>query len=400
MFEEVASKERRSRNRHCRWWQSCDRRLAAVENCFDLAGRASLVVAGADDAGLGAVTAQMDPFPATPNRDSSTPTVELRIGGQPAKLTELQRPAGDGLVTGSDGSRLRVVACGRSCSVPDPAAESPAVFSFDPGFPIAEIVRPYVKPALQLAMLTAGSAAAVHASAIERDDGAILVAGWSESGKTEAALALLEERGAFLSDKWTVLGADGTASAFPMPVGLRRWLLPHVPRLRRALPARHRLQLRAAGIARTVAHPLRRRGSLPAQAVERAVSLGERVSLRPSELRAAYRHADDPGRRVPLRTLALLTTVPDGAVSVAHAPPAWAAERLAVSAAYERRDWYALADRARYLAGVRGPAAPDEAIAAERELLRQALANATVIEIKAPYPVDPRQLIDALALYL
>jgi hypothetical protein len=371
-----------------------------VETCFDLAGQASLVVAGADDAALGAVAAQMDPFPAARGRGGSAPTVELRLGGQPAKLTELQRAAGDGLVTGSDGSRLHFVAGGRSCSIPDPATESPAVFNFDPGFPIAEIVRPYVKSALQLAMLAAGSAAAVHASAIERDGSAILVAGWSESGKTEAALALLEERGAFLSDKWTVLGVDGAASAFPMPVGLRRWLLPHVPRLRRGLPMRHRLQLRAAGIARTVAHPLRQRRSLPAQAVERAVSLGERVGLRPTELRAAYRHDDDPARRVPLQTLILLTTVPDGAVSVADAAPEWAAERLAASAAYERRDWYALADRARYLPGIRGPATADEAIAAERELLRRALSNATIIEIKAPYPVDPRQLTDALALYL
>jgi serine kinase of HPr protein (carbohydrate metabolism regulator) len=48
-------------------------------------------------------------------------------------------------------------------------------------------------------------AVAVHSAAVEMDGQAVLIAGWSESGKTETALALMEAGARFVSDKRTVL---------------------------------------------------------------------------------------------------------------------------------------------------------------------------------------------------
>jgi hypothetical protein len=370
-----------------------------VETCFDLAGRTSLVVAGAEPDAVRAVERQMDPFPASARAAETDAVLRLEAETGVRPLDELQRAAGDGLVTAWDGERLRVVIGGRSCSVPDPAAgESPA-FRFEPGFPLGEIVRSFVKPALQLG-LPAHGAAAVHSTAVVREGGAILVAGWSESGKTEVALALLEEEGSFLSDKWTVLGTDGQTSAFPMSVGIRRWVLPYLPKLRRGLPARHRAQLRAAGIARAASAPLRRAASLPGQVAERAVSLGERAALSPSELRGVYGQDDDPGRRVPLRLLVLLTTVPDGPPSAAESDPARAAARLAASAAYERRAWFSLAERARYLGHEDALSGPEATVERERAILGDALANVAVVEARTPFPADPRRVVAELAPWL
>lgn len=353
------------------------------------------MLSGVDEATVHAVTPQMDPFPPLAGDAPGADHVRLEEQAEPAVLTELQRPAGDGLVTATAGRGIRIVMDGRSCTVPDPLGDDPPVFALDPGFAAERLIRPFVKPALQLSLLR-HERAAVHATAIERDGRAILVGGWSESGKTEVALALLEQEGSFLSDKWAVVGGDGV-TAFPMPVGIRRWVLPYLPRLRRALPARHRAQLGLAGAAGAALRPLRRSGSRPVVAAGTVVALAERASLRPSELSAAYGQRDDPARRVPLGTLVLLATVPDGPIEVRELDPAEAARRLAESGAYERRQWSALAERARHLRGTSAPPSAWEAAERERGLLTGLLAEATVVEVAAPFPADPRVVAEALA---
>src|SRR5204862_272952 len=92
-----------------------------------------------------------------------------------------------------------------------------AIFAAEPGFPIARAFGRVVRPTLQLAMLARGGAA-VHSAAVELDGKAVLVAGWSESGKTETALALVEEGARFLSDKWTFVAEDGIRPGLHPPL--------------------------------------------------------------------------------------------------------------------------------------------------------------------------------------
>ncbi len=245
----------------------------------------------------------------------------------------------------------------------------------------------------------------MHGTAVELDGAGLIVAGWSESGKTETALALMEAGARFLSDKWTVLGPDGTMSAFPVSVGVRRWVLPHLPRLRASLPVRSRAQLGAAAVADVSSRPLRTRArgrltGLAADAASHAVGLAGRTALSPSELRAAYGQEDDPARHVPVRCVALLTTVEGDDIAVTEADPDWAAMRLARSAAYERRPWFALQERARYAAPERPAEGPEEVIERERDLLRPALSEMRLVSVEAPFPVDPRRVADAVSPYL
>ena len=367
---------------------------------YNLSGRVSLSAPDVDSHDAAFLAGAMDPFG---ERDPlpDAPLVELRRAELPA-LAELHRPAGDGLVTGSDGRDLRLVAGERSCTLPDALAEQPVCFRYEAGFPLRAVFKPFVRTAFQLAALGAESVA-VHAAAVELDGGAVLFAGWSESGKTEAAVAALEAGGRFLSDKWTLVGADGEASAFPIDVGVRGWVLRYAPRLRAAIPRAARAQLAVARAGERVVRPglARARGRVTGAAaaeVGRALDLADRAPVAASELSGAYGHEPDAERRVPLRAVVLLTTVPGGAPAAREADPAWATKRLAHSAAYERRPYFGLAERARYAFPDR-PRADLAEVVREREeaILSAILPGTSVIEARTPFPVDPRRVYEAVA---
>lgn len=378
-------------------------RKRPTDRRFDLAGRAALAATGMDERDLHALGRQLDPFAAG---NGASGDVELRRAAtaRPPAGAERHHAAGDGTTTAWSGEALHLLAGERWCRLPDLLAAGPLRFELEPGLALERVFGRLLRPALALALLRRGHVAA-HGTGVELDGGGILVAGWSESGKTETALALMERGARFLSDKWTVVGADASLSAFPIGAGVRRWVLPYLPRLRAGLPRAVRAQFALAAAADAGSRPLRggrargRAGALASEAAGRAVALADRAALSPSRLRAAYGQTDDPARHVPVRCVALLVNVDGDAVTVEPADPGWAARRLARSAAYERRPWFALHERARYSAPER-PAGDEQLEAVvehERALLEPLLAATPVMTIRAPFPTDPRRAADALA---
>jgi hypothetical protein len=370
---------------------------AVVAATFDLSGRLTLSVDDREAAVERFVADQMDPFERRPTSGRPDDVALEATLRRDRPVLDIQNPARDGTVTASDGERFYVLVDGRACVVPEPTRDRPIRFTYEPGFPVRRIYAALVRPAMQLD-LTRRDAVAVHSAAVEMDGRAVLVAGWSESGKTETALALMEVGARFVSDKWTILGTDGEVSAFPINIGIRRWVLRYLPTLRAALPGAPRAQLAVAGIAAAVSRPARgrvhpgRAGTL----ASRAVALADRAAVTPTELRTAYRQADDPARRLPLGTTAILTTVPGPEVVCEPADPAWAAARLARSAGFERRELFSVLERRRY-AFPRETGSPMEpAIAEETRLLEHALGNGRTLELRAPFPVDPRKVAEAL----
>ena len=360
---------------------------------FDIAGRLAVAVEGLGGRELAALAAGFDPYPM--GEAPATPDVVIaREAPSGTALTDIQRSARDGRVTATDGERFFLLADGARCTVPEPGAAAPARFAFEPRFPIAHELRPLVRPALQLALHARG-AVAVHGAAVAIDGRGVIVAGWSESGKTETALALAERGASFVSDKWTVVGEDGTAAAFPIGVGVRGWTLDHLPRLRAALGRGPRARLTAAGVARAAARALPRGGD----ALDRAVAAADRVGLAPSAVRRAYGDERAPWL-VPLAAVALLTTVPGPEVVVRPADPGWAAERLARTADYERRALFALHDRACWALPDRDRGVRTRLLAHEQAVLAGVLGRARVIEVRAPFPTDPGPVAAAIAAQL
>jgi hypothetical protein len=160
-----------------------------MEMRFDVAGRVTLLLLDPDERASRSVRAEMDPY-APASGPASEPAVVLARERVEAarRLIDVQNPAGDDVVTASDGSRPYILYEGLSCSLPVGVSDWPARFSYEPGFPLWRIFGSAIRPALQIAMLDR-QAAAVHAASVEVDGAGVVIAGWSESGKTETALA-------------------------------------------------------------------------------------------------------------------------------------------------------------------------------------------------------------------
>jgi hypothetical protein len=373
---------------------------------FDLSGRLALRCDDDDERVVRFVRGQMAPFQPTaeplPTGSRSADVVLAPAIVDAGSIVEQQGPANDDLRTGTDGRRLFVLADGKRCAIPDALDEGSIRFEYDPGFPLWRVFRSAVRPASQVMLAASGRGVAVHAASVTIDGGAIVVAGWSESGKTETALGLMEQGASFLSDKWTLVDPAGTASAFPISVGVRRWVLRYLPTLRSSLTRAARVQFRAAGIASLALEPVAARSSrsrtagLVADGARRALAIGDRAAFDVPELRSAYGQTDDPERVVPVRLVVALRTIPGGGIRVQEADPGEVAARLARTAAYERRPYFELLQRAGYALPDRPATPQDRAIAADEALLRAAFEGVRVVTVDAPFPTDPRPVADAI----
>jgi len=371
---------------------------------FDLHGLAILAVEDDREDVFRRLDSQLDPYePSVGVVPEKTDVVLTPNDGiVPRMLCDVHGPAGDGRRTGSDGRRCYLLRGDSRFELPRwPPHTGQVRLSYDPSFPLWEAFSEVVRPLLQLATIQRG-AVTVQGTAVQVGEGGLLICGWSETGKTETALALAEAGARFISDKWTIIDSGASIHAFPVPVGIRDWALDYLPRLRAHLGKSQRTRLRVSRttrralplLARPAATPL---GAFVESQLDRALTLASRVSLRQTEVAAVYGSSHDPTRTPPLMTLAVLTTVSADEVSVRPAELGWTAERLAKSSAYERRTLYELDARVRYASAEPGPSALLAVPGLEADLLRGVLDGVQLLEVKAPFPTDPRKVADALA---
>jgi hypothetical protein len=366
---------------------------------FDIGAVAPFVVDVPDEDTARVIEAEMDPYkPVTLARE---PAVVLTPGdSDPAGFCDIQNPARDELTTASDGASLYLARGGSWLQLPDPDAR-PLTFAYGPGFPMWDALSTAVRPALQLS-LPDRNAVAVHSAAVDLEGAGIVIAGWSESGKTETALAFMESGARLISDKWTVLRSDGELATFPMTVGIRRWVLEHLPKLKAALPTRARRQFQVAAAAAFASRPIRKRKakgrvtSMAVSSIDRALRLGDRAALGISDLNACYGHPTRTQSSTPIRAFVILTTIPGNAIEVSEGDPRRAARRMARSALVERGDYYRLFERGRWAFPSRNGNSMDETAGREEENLTKWLDDVHVLEVRAPFPTDPRLVADAI----
>jgi hypothetical protein len=383
-----------------------------MERCRALPG--DLVVRSVDVAG--ALERSLDgEFGVRPAMDRSRGRVTVRGSDSddpPARMT-LTGDAGDGLVVGTtdrglvvsgDWGWYELAGTVADLFVNVPRATAPW-----------RAIRDVIRPAIQVAGLE-GGAAVVHGAAVRMNGRGTIIAGWSESGKTETALALRERGATFIGDKWTAVWRPATDGGprlgpFPSRVGIRGWVLPFLPTLERDLPAGARTRIRAgsvvAGIGRRVAGAAAR--SRLAEATlgptGRTAALADTIRLPSDSLRPRPRAGRvDPTPNAPgprddgaeLAVLALLTTVEAGGrPSIEDLDPSSAARELAISAAYERRAYHLLGQRAAQLGSF--PVPGFGVTAQETQLLESLLQDVRMVRIRVPFPVDPSIAAELLA---
>ncbi len=372
---------------------------------FDLHGLVSLAINDDREHILRHLDAQLDPYEPSvgPVPTHADIVLSPNTGMVSPSLLDVHGPAGDGRRTGSDGHHCYLLRGTSRFELPHTYPHEGQVrLSYDPDFPLWEALSELVRPLLGIGTLEHG-AITVHGATVEGEGGGLLVCGWSESGKTETALALAERGARFISDKWTIIGPDGRLYAFPVSVGIRDWVLEYLPRMRAHVRAAQRARLRVVRTARRPVALLSRRPSRVATALEsqldRAFTLASRLSLRQTEVASVYGSPQDPVRGSRLTTLVMLTTVSTDEITVRPADPRWAAERLARSGAYERRPLYELDARAGYATAHRGVSPLAAVRDRETQRLGNLLEGVRVLEVTAPFPTDPRRVADALAQY-
>jgi hypothetical protein len=180
-----------------------------------------------------------------------------------------------------------------------------------------------------------------------------------------------------------------------MPVGIRDWVLPWLPRLTEALGPRRRARLLAGSGAASLARTMAGMGSIHPVAdillapVAQLGSVSGTARISASVVRRAYGQAVAVTDR-PLHAAVILTTVPDDAQpSIAPIPTDVASLRLAQSAAYERRSFHLIGERARFHFAARPPIPGFDAVAHEATVLAERLAGVPTFELRTPFPGNP-----------
>jgi hypothetical protein len=284
-------------------------------------------------------------------------------------------------------------------SIPFSSVGEGCVIGWSGGSGMRRLLIDYVRPALQISLLPKGSLA-LHSAAVAYEGKGILLAGWAESGKTEAMLGFLQAGAAFVSDKWTIVDGDGSSIRhFPTPITVRNWMIGLIPGLRERLKGTELLRARAAGLVTSV---------LQAEALSRApwttevkslAELAGRVSVTPSQLLGKDGDGGSQWRSsssAPLESLFLLVTSGEDRIAVREADIDEISSRLADCAAYERRAFFGLYQRFKYAFPGRPNRLIEEAREAESRTLAKALASKRVFVVEAPFPFDPAALYRAI----
>lgn len=340
--------------------------------------------------------------PLRPATLASEPDVSIshRSPASPSRKRFRLGDAGDGQETEFTDSGFTLIKGRSAITIPFESVGASCAFACSRGAAMRRLLVDYVRPALQLSLLPKGSLA-LHAAAVSLDGRGVLLAGWAESGKTEAMLAFLQAGASFVSDKWTVVDGDGASvHHFPTPITVRHWMIDLIPGLRERLTGSERLRARAAGLAASVLPGNGGPSPLPAlDEVKGLADLAGRVSVTPGRLFGGAGNGRGHWQSsvsAPLHSLFLLLTSSDRKILVRPAEADEVARRLAGCAVYERRAFLGLYQRYKFAFPGRPNPLIEEAQRTEAQMLTRALASKKVFTVEAPFPFDPAALYEAV----
>ena len=361
-----------------------------MDSQFDIGGMTAVSITGLTAPMLSSVTRALRPWASTSGASRAF-TIDL-VTNIPT-WDEILGDSGDGRRTGIRRGQVGTLFDDGWWSIEGQG--DPYHLQASRDFGVSRLIAEVLRPAAMVHVARLGGAT-VHGSAVIAEDGPWLFAGWSESGKTETALAFRETGATIIADKWTLLRPDRRLAGYPGPVNVRPWLLPYLPGLRSRVNVRMRTQHTAVRLAGVGPAALRR---LPGPAVREAARRLKAIT----DLGGSFRFSIDdlaqggkvPDVTEPIRRLVLLRVSPGATIRVSGATADEVLEPLVLSASHERQPWRTLIERAAFASpGVDLQSL--EVIGLERTALRKMLSDIEIVVARAPFPTDPRRIRDAL----
>jgi hypothetical protein len=254
---------------------------------------------------------------------------------------------------------------------------------------------PFLIAILNLTVLANG-ALPLHAAAFELDGVGTLVTGWSKGGKTELLMGAARAGARYIGDEWVYLTPDGRMHGIPEPIRLWDWHLSQLPAAREHVAVSDHIKLRAIPAARRVerALPQRLRDVPPGRLLHRAMPILEEqlhVDLRPEML-----FGDVGDLTGTLDRILFVVSAAGDETSVEPVDPLDVAARMVASLMYERRDFLALWEQARFAQpGIRNVHI-ERFEERQRDLLERIFSDRPAFIVTHPYPVDIHALFDAV----
>ncbi len=343
---------------------------------------------------------QMDPI--RPNALPGMPDVSITAIREGAPETTYRLgDAGDRQECAFSNSGFCILNGGKMLFIPFEAIGGSCDIRYVPGVALRRAFLNYVRPILQLSLLSRGSLA-VHSAAVSHKGKGILLAGWAESGKTEAMLGFLHNGASFVSDKWTIVTEGGSSVLnFPTPITVRGWMLKQLPELGENLKPLELWRARIATYATSLSQRVRKLSNVEAtRLLDNLVNLGSRVSVTPDRLFGSRNGSAFAGRmtpEAPLVAMFLLMTTNSSQICVRPVRAEEAARRLSDCAEYERRGLLNLYTKFRYAFPDRRSAVIEESRQLEAEMLTTALASKEVFIVETPFPFDPLAIYAAIS---
>jgi hypothetical protein len=177
-------------------------------------------------------------------------------------------------------------------------------------------------------------------------------------------------------------------------------VLEYLPAFRTRLTSSTRMRLRAsAAIRRSVFGTSKAvagtRLAPWASRLTGVVEFADRASLSPTKVSRALGRSHHSWSSH-LDTFVVLTTVPGDRVRAEPCDARWAARKMARSAAYERRGFFDLFERASFASPRLSALPAARVLEVEESRLEDMLDSVRTLRVRAPFPVDPRKVADAV----
>ena len=259
-------------------------------------------------------------------------------------------------------------------------------------------VIPLLVPVVALHLLRRGHVL-LHSAAFQYRGSTTLVAAWKKGGKTEILLPFLANGAEYLSDEWTIVSADGTVHGLSADLHVWSWHAEQFPEVWARIPATARRRFRLLRRYQQIVSdtpPLLSGGGFLARQLRQLGRVGGAASVGQVRMAPEQMFDGKVWRDKAAIARILLAGVTPGHVQVHAVDSQLVAARMVASLAFERDGLITAYNQFRFAFPDQQNELIESARDRELDILSRAFCGLPAYEVVHPYPLDLRDLFEAL----